>query len=472
MATDAAHLGTDRLRRMVGSVRFRVTALATVVTVVVLTVAGVALLAAQRRQLTENLDEQLRQRASEVALLVRGGTIPDVLPGRSDDDVVAQVVTSDGDVIAQSMGIRGHGPLAPVRSLRVDGSPHTDHLPIDADDAFRVVARHVTSADGVAIVLVAGNLDDVNEAAIALRTSLIVGIPIVAAALAALIWWLVGRTLRSVEAIRAEVVNIHGHDLHRRVPVPRGQTEIARLARTMNDMLDRLEDSTRRQERFVADASHELRSPLTRMRSELEVDLTHPEGADPRATERSILDETIGLQRLVDDLLQLARSDAGTGPTMRTALDLDDLVLRHARRLRADGRVEVDITGVSAAQVEGDTEQLDRAIRNVADNAVRHARSRVELALSERDGDAVLTVSDDGPGIPAEERERVFERFARVDASRTAGDGGTGLGLAITREIVERHGGTIVVDPTYDAGARFVVTLPLRVAPTSSATSR
>jgi signal transduction histidine kinase len=288
----------------------------------------------------------------------------------------------------------------------------------------------------------------------------VVAIPAVALFIAALVWWLVGRTLRPVESIREEVATIGGTDLHRRVPQPKGGDEIARLARTMNGMLDRLEDATERQQQFVADASHELRSPLTRIRSELEVDLAHPETADLAATHESVLDETVGLQRLADDLLALARRDAGATAERREAVDLDDIVLRQARRLRADGRVGVGIAGVSAAQVQGDPDQLTRALRNLADNAARHAASAVDFTLSERDGVAILTVVDDGPGIPPEEQQRVFERFTRLDDARTAGDGGTGLGLAITRDIIGRHGGEIRIDPDHRPGTRFLITIP------------
>lgn len=456
---------TDRVgrtRRVIGSVRFRVTAIATVVTVAVLIVAAVAVLAVQRQQLTDSLDTRLSQRADELALLARGGDIPGSLSGRTDEDSVAQIVTLDGDVLSQSPNIHRTRPMADPRSVRRSSSPRTAMLPIDAEDPFRFVARRVDTPNGVRVVLVAGNLDDVHESANTLKTSLFVAIPIVAVVLAALIWWLVSRTLRPVEAIRAQVASIGGRDLDRRVPQPRGEDEIARLARTMNRMLDRLEDSTRRQERFVADASHELRSPLTRMRSELEVDGAHPDQADVAATRDSLLAETVALQRLVDDLLQLARADAGDSATAHEPVDLDDLVLRQARRLRADGRVEVDISGVSAAQVDGDADQLNRALRNLADNAARHAQSRVAFTLVESGRIATLTVSDDGPGIPRDQMERVFERFARLDDSRTAGGGGTGLGLAITRDIVERHGGTVVVDSDHRPGARFTITIPSR----------
>jgi signal transduction histidine kinase len=277
-----------------------------------------------------------------------------------------------------------------------------------------------------------------------------------------LIWWLVARTLRPVESIRREVADISGQNLHRRVPEPSTGDEIARLAHTMNAMLDRVEEAAERQQRFVADASHELRSPLTRIRSELEVDLGDPGTADLVATHRSVLDETEKLQRLVDELLFLARSDAFEHHDRHSvAVDLDDTVLRETQRLRGTSTIPIDISGVSAAQVRGDPSDLTRVVRNLTDNAVRHAHSTVTIALSEHGGHAVLTVADDGPGIPPERREEAFERFTRLDEARAATDGGTGLGLAITREIVERHGGTIVVDPHHAAGARFVVELPL-----------
>jgi signal transduction histidine kinase len=228
----------------------------------------------------------------------------------------------------------------------------------------------------------------------------------------------------------------------------------------MNETLDRLEDAVRRQQRFVADASHELRGPLTRIRSELEVDLARPELADPHATQRSILDEAIGLQHLVEDLLQLARSDAGAAEMTSAPVDLDDIVLREARRLRDRGRVLTDTSRVSAVQVTGDRDQLSRAVQNLLENAERHAATTVTVALDEIHGTARLTVTDDGAGIEPAQRERVFERFTRLDDARTRDSGGSGLGLAITRDIVERHGGTIHL--AEGLATRFVVELPAR----------
>jgi signal transduction histidine kinase len=271
---------------------------------------------------------------------------------------------------------------------------------------------------------------------------------------------LVGRTLRPVELIRSQVAGISNTRLDRRVSEPDTDDEIARLAHTMNAMLDRVEGASRREQRFVADASHELRIPLTRMRSELEVDLTDPANANLVATHRSVLEEVGTLQRLVEDLLHLARSDDHTNPLKASPVDIDDLVLAEADRLRANGGLVVDTVRISAAQTIGDPAQLARAIRNLCDNAAHHARTRISMATTEDNGVIRVSVTDDGPGIPEHERSRVFERFARIDEARGDASGGTGLGLAITRDIIERHGGAITIEGPADGGATFIVVLP------------
>ena len=429
------------------TVRARITALATLLVLVVLVLTGVGLVVQQRRLLTEAIDESLAQSAEQLATQGEGT----VLTGPGDDDAFAQVIREPEEVVASSANVEGMEPLVPTyppRRQTVDDLPHEE-------GAFRV---RVDQSVGL-VTIVGVPTDDIDESISALIRSLLVAVPLVVALLAVVLWWLVGRTLRPVEAIRAEVAAIGGRDLHRRVPVPRGDDEVARLAHTMNDMLERVDEAAQRQQRFVGDASHELRSPLTRIRTELEVDLAHPDEADLLATHASVLEETVGLQRLADDLLLVARADEGdTGEEPRAAVDLDDIVLRVARRLRADDRVQVDLSGVGAGRVEGDREGLARLVGNLADNAVRHASSTVHLSLGERGGHVVLIVEDDGPGVPEGEQERIFERFARIDGARRAG-GGTGLGLAIARDIAERHGGTLELDALAD-GARFVLTLP------------
>jgi signal transduction histidine kinase len=458
--TGVARAGTDEIApRPARGIRTRITAIAAVAMAVVLAGAAAALLTAQRRQLTGAIDATLEQRADDLtALVVAGGDLPEQLPASGDDGTVAQIVAGDGTVISASRGMRR--PMA--RSLPDDASAAIQTVSVPGfDDPFRLLTRRVLGSNGVVELHVGANLDDVREATSTLAVALAAVVPIAALTLAMVVWWLVGRTLEPVEAIRSEVAAIGGGDLHRRVPRPQTGDEIDLLAQTMNDMLDRLEDAVRRQQRLVADASHELRTPLTRIRAEVEVELARGVDEDEEALLRSVLDETAALQRLVDDLLHLARSDAGATRLRLQALDLDDIVLREARRLREHGRVTVDSSGVSAASIVGDAEQLGRAVRNLATNAERHAATTVSLRLAEHEARARLVVGNDGPPIPADQRERIFERFTRLDDARAHDVGGTGLGLAITRDIVERHGGTVRVDPDRDDGAAFVVELPL-----------
>jgi signal transduction histidine kinase len=462
MTADTAR---KRRHRLTASVRFRVTALAALATLAVLVVVGVAVVAVQVRTLTDNLEESIEQGADNIERALERGEVPTALGGFGDDDTVAQVVDERGRVVASTANAEGNPPIAAAppegrRQVRrtIDGL-------LDGDVSFLSVSRRIEGPDGGMVVHVAATLEDIEESGRVLAASLAVATPAVVALLAALVWWLTGRTLRPVEAIRAEVADISGSDLHLRVTEPATGDEIDRLAATMNAMLDRVERASAQQQRFVADASHELRAPLTRMRSELEVDLAHPEQAEPAATLRSVLDEAIAMQRLVEDLMHLARGDAGAVTSRRDPVDLDAIVVRHASALRATGRVEVDTSAVRAAQVTGDASQLGRAIENLLDNAARHARSHVHIAVS-ADGDAggcaTVAVSDDGPGIPSDQREAIFDRFTRLDEARSAGAGGVGLGLAIARDIVERHGGTVRVDPDHAPGARIVITLPAR----------
>jgi signal transduction histidine kinase len=441
---------------MWGGIRVRITALAAIAVVIVLAGTAVVLLATQRQLLTDNLDETLTTQARELARSLDDGITTNPLAPRGDDDAIAQIATTGGDVVAATANFSFQPALSPP-PRNVDSRLRTARL-LTGEPSFRVASRRA----GDHIVHVASPTDDIDESIAALRLALAATIPIVTVMLAAVIWWLVGRTLRPVESIRHEVATITGQNLDRRVPAPASNDEIRRLALTMNAMLDRVEHATRSQQRFVADASHELRSPLTRIRSELEVDLAHPDTADAEATRRSALDEVERMQRLVEDLLVLARHD--NGPMIitvaRVLVDLDDVVLQEVHRRQPATSIGIDSGGVSAAQVKGDAGQLARLVRNLLDNAIRHARTTVTVNLGEHAEMAILTITDDGPGIPPEHHERVFERFTRLDYARATEDGGTGLGLAIARAITVRHHGTIRIDADYRPGARFVVQLP------------
>jgi signal transduction histidine kinase len=447
--------------RRPSTVRSKLTLLATLLVVLVLTVSAAALVLTQERVLVHGIDESLVQRADNLEAAVLGGTFDARLPSDGDpEDTFLQLLDSRGEVVAESANASA---LPAAASPPGDGDQErivtvTD-VPL-SNGEFRVLVRRLEGpADETHFLVVAKNLDDVSESVDVLASSLAIAVPAVTALLALLVWWLTGRVLRPVEAIRVEVAGIRGDDLHRRVPDPRTEDEIADLARTMNQMLARVETATERQRRFVADASHELRGPLTRLRSHLEVSLAHPEVVPTGELLHGLLADVTDLQQLVESLLFLARLES-EGSVPNEPVDLDDLVLDESQRLRARCRVGVDVTSVGAARTAGDAAQLARAIANLAGNAERHAGSQVTFELREQDGRCELVVADDGPGIPPDQRDEVFKRFTRLDEARSRDAGGSGLGLAIVHDIVTRHAGTVRVEDAPSGGARFVVDLP------------
>jgi len=269
----------------------------------------------------------------------------------------------------------------------------------------------------------------------------------------------VGRSLRPVEAIRREVADISTSASGHRVPTPKGDDEIARLATTMNAMLDRLESASTRQRQFVADASHELRSPLASIMVQVELLESRAQNPEVEATAKILADEASRLDRLVDDLLLLAKSDEQALVIEHRDVDLDDLLLSEAKRLRQIGRVEVNVKAVSPVRVVGDPELLRRALRNLVDNAERYASSTVTFQASLGKDGATVVIADDGKGVPEELRSTLFNRFSRGDSSRVRGTGGTGLGLAIVAQIIALHDGTVEISDE-GPGAHFVIHLP------------
>jgi signal transduction histidine kinase len=275
---------------------------------------------------------------------------------------------------------------------------------------------------------------------------------------------LVGRALGPVDAMRAEVDEITASTMHRRVPEPATSDEIGRLARTMNAMLSRLDKAATRQRQFVSDASHELRSPVAAIRTSLEVARRRADRADWPAVADTALAEESRLEALLDDLLLLAAQDEnGTTAVNPESVNLTAVATTEARRPR---RVPVDVVHWPAddppVRVAGVEDQLAHAVSNLVDNAARYAASTVRITLSSYEDTARIIVDDDGPGIPSADRERVFERFTRLDDSRARSQGGSGLGLAVVRAIVSRHNGKIRLEDSPLGGARFVVELPAR----------
>lgn len=440
--------------------RAKLTLVATGVVAGVLTASAVGLVVAQNQLLTAAIDEALIDRADSVEGRVARGVLGPRLRADGDpEESFLQVIGPGGRVLAYSPNVAKMPAVVDPHPAAVLQRIHTVGGIPWSDDEFRVLTRRIDTVGGPRTLAVGMNVDDVNDSVQILLSSLAVAIPLVTVLLALLVHWLTGRALAPVETIRTAVAEIRGADLDRRVPTPQSQDEIARLAHTMNEMLDRVEDATERQRRFVGDASHELRSPLTRLRSSLEMAIAHPDG-DPDVVLRGLLEDTVSLQRLVDDLLLLARSDAGALEHVRVPVDLDDLVLAEVQNLRQRACVRVDATRVSAARTLGDVRQLTRVVANLASNAERHASGQVTFELREVDERTELVVADDGPGIPPEHRDTVFKRFTRLDEARSRDSGGFGLGLAIVADIVARHQGTVSVAARNGAGARFEVILP------------
>jgi signal transduction histidine kinase len=316
----------------------------------------------------------------------------------------------------------------------------------------------VLTPGGPLTVFAGAPLDGIHRSVRALQSSLAVGIPFLVAIVAALAWFVTGRALRPVEAMRSEVEEITAGTLHRRVPEPDTGDEVSRLARTMNAMLDRLEQSSDKQRQFVSDASHELRSPVAAIRTHLEVGLANPDSTDWPVVARKTLDEEARLETLVADLLLLASVDEQSGNGAIGDVDLAALARDEAVRVR---RVPVHVEVEGGVMVRGRSDRLGRALANLLDNACRYATSGVQLAVSRTGDRARLVVEDDGPGIPIADRERVFERFTRLDGSRARGDaGGAGLGLALAKAIVEQHDGSITITDAEPTGARVEVILP------------
>jgi signal transduction histidine kinase len=441
--------------RRLATIRAITTAVATIVVAVALTVGAIGLIAAARSTMVNEVTESAQKQAAEVVGQLESGR-PPVLEVAGSDEQLVQVMTPAGAVVAFSPNVAGEpavARLAPGQSAHVI-------TPLD-NDPFVAVAEGAQTPDGQRIVLVARALVDVLDTTTVITRLMIIGLPVLVAVVALTTWFAVGRVLAPVEAIRREVDEISAAQLHRRVPQPKRDDEIGRLAATMNRMLARLESARNSQRRFVSDASHELRSPITTIRQHAEVALAHPDRVTTQELADVVLAEQHRMQGLVEDLLVLARADEHVPPS-RAPVDLDDLAFEEASRIRPTTSKRVDTSGVSAARVHGDADALLRVFRNLIENAVRHAASRVDITLVESGPEVVLTVDDDGPGIPAAERDKVLRRFVRLDEARSRDVGGSGLGLSIVDEVVRAHGGSVSIEQSPLGGACIRITLPVQ----------
>jgi signal transduction histidine kinase len=449
------------LRRRLG-VRMRSALAAGIVVVLASVFAGAILLFVARGILLDNVTSAANDRTAQVtaALTSQNAAALEVAvrssgAGRS----LAQVVTEDGTVVGASKVLAGLPAMSSLRPAVGRRLQETMNLPVGEGEPWRILATGVATADGDRIVLVAESMDAVDDSTEAILTALLLGLPILAVAVGFATFLFVGRTLRPVEAMRRQAATITAQNLHARLPLPAADDEIAAFATTMNTMLDRIEASAAAQRLFVADASHELRSPLTTVRANADLLLGADLQEKPARSVERIRAESARMSRLVEDLLLLARVDDQQAPARREDVDLDDLVFAERERVAIEyPQLRIEGT-VSPVRVTGDRDQLTRVLRNLVDNTVRHARCRVTISLAAQVGQGEIVVGNDGPPIPAADRERIFDRFVRLDDSRSRDGGGAGLGLAIARDIVTTHQGALTVD-SLSEGAAMRVRIP------------
>ncbi|MFC9479753.1 sensor histidine kinase [Streptomyces griseus] len=481
------------------SVRARAAIGATLVVAVALVAAGLAVLLVLRANLIDQADLQAEVAAREAAGQLATGTPYEDVELDDEEDHPVQVTDEEDRVVIVSKDLKavtgtGASGVTPAPSASAGATPSPgddDDGDDDADDDgdedrgrpgrgevssddpdftdgtatvgrttadYRFAAVEATTPDGVTLTVYAGApLAAEQEAVNTVRGAMLTGLPLLLVVVAGVTWLVTRRALRPVEGIRREMAAITAsEDLARRVPEPGSRDEIAALARTTNETLTVLEASVERQRRFVADASHELRSPIASLRTQLEVAEAHPELLDlPGAVA-----DTVRLQVLAADLLLLARLDAGEKPGSAT-VELGALVREEVSQRAGDRiAVQVEVPEGGAFEVNGSRGQLSRVIGNLLDNAQRHAEGSVAVSVA-ADGRGVrVEVRDDGAGVPEEERERIFERFVRLDDARSRDDGGAGLGLAIARDVASRHGGTLTVHRAAEGGAAFRLWLP------------
>jgi signal transduction histidine kinase len=438
----------------------RSAAVSAIVVLSAFTFASAGLDAILYRSLLAGVDDATAARVRNIAGALRSDSLDELNSAllTTDQRVVAiQLIAPDGKVVARS-GSAPETPLIPITEfdLNLRRGMSDDAVP---NDDMRVSGQRVNTASGDYTVLVGGGSEAVEATARTVALLLACGAPIIISVAAAASYWLVRRSLQSVDAIRSQVAEISASDLAERVPVPTSGDEIAALAVTMNEMLARIEAGHRAQQRFLGDASHELRSPLATIISGLEVAEAHPELLDAELAINTLLPEAHRMRTLIEDLLLLARADEQSLVLRKEQVPLGDLAEVEVARMRRGAGCMIH-TDICPASLVGDPAAVSRVIGNLVDNAVRHAKSRVDIAVGTRDGSAILTVSDDGPGIAPAERARVFGRFVRLDANRARSGGGTGLGLAIVAEVVAVHGGTVTIDDRPGGGTKIIVALP------------
>jgi signal transduction histidine kinase len=443
------------------SLRRRITVAATAVVLAALLLGAIVFVALLRFALLDGVTASAERHADTLVAQIESGGVA-ALPAEDNDDEFYQVLSEAGTVVGSSENLEGARSL--LRSAGGERSRDADDLGavrIDDDEASFLTAIDEADVSGGEVTVITGrSTEDVADTLATVIPFVAIALPVLLVLVAATTWVVVGRALRPVERMRQEVDAVTALGLDQRVADPGSDDELGRLARTMNAMLDRLDQSQAAQRRFVSDASHELKSPLASLRQYAEVAQIHPDRISANDLSSAVLDEGARLERIVQNMLVLAHADEHSLAHTSAPVDLDDVLLREASRLRASTTLTIDASAIGAGRVHGDAGLLGQVVRNLADNASRHATSRIALGLRQDAHTIVLTVDDDGDGIPPSQRDRVFERFVRLDDARARQSGGSGLGLSIVREIVRAHGGDVAVTSSALGGAALTVRLP------------
>jgi len=448
-----------RLRRTRWGVRKRATATAVLVVAAALAVGGLVLLVLLQTSLVASTEKNARQQAADVIAQISGQDVSEAgqyIASTAHTGQYVQILAPGGTVFASSVPAAAGSPLTtmhpgPGRTLTRDVSG----LPsLHDDDDFLIVATGVDVGGALYTVVVAATVQVQADTVSTVAWFILGATPVLLVVVGAAVWVLVGRSLRQVEQIRGQVAGISASSLDGRVNVPPTADEIQALAETMNMMLGRLQASDQEQRRFVSDASHELRSPLATLSAGVEIAAADASGATWDEMKTVLAGETARMRYLVEDLLTLAKTNDG-GLRLETGdVDLDDVLNEEVRRLRSTSTRRIE-TSIEPARVTGDPRRLGQVLRNVLDNADRHAVSRISIQLRNTHGGALITIDNDGPPVPVDDRERIFERFVRLDQSRSRESGGSGLGLAIAAGIMAAHHGWIRTGETPEGGCRF-----------------
>ena len=445
------------------SVRSRATIGASLVLAVALVVGALAAAGLLRRALSSDAQSLLVDRVDEVQAQIAEGLLPRLLPATGHEVGQIQVVDAAGEVVAVTIGLADTTRLDVIAAPAIgrDSTATVDGNAIGGvpGQEYRVVARTVDAGNGQLTIYGVTSLDAAHRAERYLRNALFIGLPLQVALAAWLISRVVARALAPVDSMRAEVDRIEAADLSGRVRASSSDDEIAKLGLTLNRMLDRLEEAASRQQLFAAAASHELRSPLSTIRTELEVGLAYPDRAEWSKVAEDSLIEVARLEELTRDLRMLTRSRSMQA-SAAVPIDLPALVAAEVALRRPDRGVAYH-THLVSADIAADPDAVVRVLRNLFDNAERHAAANIGVIVTQEADGVALTVANDGPAVPPADLERIFEPFMRLDEARSLDIGGSGLGLAIVRSIMSALGGSIIAAPV-DTGAEFRAWFPRR----------